>query len=81
MNRPGLKTLLAGLGAAALLVAASSDASAQGRRGRGRRIDKSPKVGTKAPDFKLKTLDGKKTVKLSEFKGKQPVALVFGSYT
>jgi hypothetical protein len=39
------------------------------------------KAGDKAPDFSLKTLDGKQTVKLSGFQGKKPVALVFGSYT
>jgi hypothetical protein len=37
--------------------------------------------GKTAPDFKLKSLDGKRTVKLSSFSGKKPVALVFGSYT
>jgi len=41
-----------------------------------------PKVGAEAPDFKLKTLaDAKKEVKLSDFKGKKPVVLIFGSYT
>jgi peroxiredoxin len=39
------------------------------------------KVGDTAPDFALKTLDGKSTVKLSALRGKMPVALVFGSYT
>jgi len=39
------------------------------------------KVGDEAPDFTLKTLDGKETVTLSSFEGKKPVALVFGSYT
>ena len=51
----------------------------KGRR-RKRPVDKL-KVGDVAPDFTLKTLDGKKTVKLSSFKGKKPVLLVFGSYT
>jgi len=45
------------------------------------RKDNVPKVGSKAPDFKLKTADGKKTVKLSGFRGKKPVVLVFGSFT
>lgn len=55
-----------------------------------------PKVGEKAPSFELLVLpkpveptDDKKTakdgkpefVKLSSFKGKKPVALIFGSYT
>ena len=38
-------------------------------------------MGQEAPDFTLKTLDGKKNVTLSHFKGKKPVVLVFGSYT
>ena len=38
-------------------------------------------VGDIAPDFALKTVDGSSTVKLSSFRGKQPVVLVFGSYT
>jgi cytochrome oxidase Cu insertion factor (SCO1/SenC/PrrC family) len=37
--------------------------------------------GDAAPDFTLKSLDGKTTTKLSSFRGKKPVALVFGSYT
>ena len=41
----------------------------------------SPKVGMKAPDFELSDVAGKETFKLSEFAGKQPVALVFGSFT
>ena len=50
-------------------------------------MDRAPKVGTVAPDFELcrlkkdGTSDPKKKVKLSSFKGKKPVALVFGSYT
>jgi hypothetical protein len=38
-------------------------------------------VGDEAPDFTLKTVDGAKEVQLSSFRGKQPVVLVFGSYT
>jgi len=40
-----------------------------------------PAVGQNAPDFALKFLHGEKTIKLSDFKGKKPVVLVFGSYT
>ena len=40
-----------------------------------------PAVGDSAPDFSLKTLDGKETFTLSQFRGKQPVVLIFGSYT
>jgi len=37
--------------------------------------------GDMAPDFTLKSPDGKRTITLSDFRGKKPVALVFGSYT
>jgi Ca2+-binding EF-hand superfamily protein len=39
------------------------------------------KVGTVAPDFTLTSPEGGEAVTLSSFKGKQPVALIFGSYT
>ena len=42
---------------------------------------KSPKVGDLAPDFELQDPEGNVRVRLSEFRGKRPVALVFGSYT
>ena len=38
-------------------------------------------VGDNAPDFTLPTLDHKSRVELASFRGKQPVVLVFGSYT
>lgn len=38
-------------------------------------------TGQAAPDFSLKTKDGRKTVELSSFKNKRPVVLIFGSYT
>lgn len=37
--------------------------------------------GDEAPDFTLETYDKKARVRLSSFKGKKPVVLVFGSYT
>lgn len=40
-----------------------------------------PAVGTDAPDFVLPRLGGGEPVRLSSFKGKGPVALIFGSYT
>jgi hypothetical protein len=40
-----------------------------------------PRVGDKAPDFKLKTKDGQREVQLSSFKVQKPVVLVFGSFT
>ena len=41
----------------------------------------SPKVGDIAPDFELQDPEGNVRVRLSDFRGKRPVALVFGSYT
>ncbi len=41
----------------------------------------SPKVGEIAPDFALQDPSGSVQVRLSDFRGKRPVALVFGSYT
>ena len=38
-------------------------------------------VGDAAPDFSLKSQDGKSGVQLSSFKGSKPVVLIFGSYT
>jgi len=62
---------------AALAWGAEDDAAA------GRPADGKLKVGDPAPDFELKyegkTKEG--TVKLSSLRGKQPVVLVFGSYT
>jgi hypothetical protein len=45
------------------------------------RGSKVPKVGQIAPDFELRTADGKKRVRLSSFRGKKPVVLIFGSHT
>jgi hypothetical protein len=42
---------------------------------------RSPKVGEMAPDFALQDPSGEEQVRLSDFRGKRPVALVFGSYT
>jgi hypothetical protein len=42
---------------------------------------KSPKVGDLAPDFELQDPEGNVRVRLSDFRGKRPVALIFGSYT
>jgi EF hand len=40
-----------------------------------------PNLNQPAPDFVLKTQDGKRPVRLSEFRGKRPVVLIFGSFT
>ena len=54
----------------------------QGRPGRnGTRAGELTKVGGKAPDFKLKSIDGKSEIHLASFTGKKPVAIIFGSYT
>ncbi len=42
---------------------------------------KVPKVGDNAPDFALAYVAGEQSVRLSEFRGKCPVALIFGSFT
>lgn len=40
-----------------------------------------PKLGATAPDFRLKVHDGDREVSLSDYRGKKPVVLVFGSFT
>ena len=40
-----------------------------------------PRAGDLAPDFTLSDISGKESVTLSDFRGKKPVALVFGSFT
>ena len=40
-----------------------------------------PKAGELAPDFSLTDSSGTESVTLSDFRGKKPVALVFGSFT
>jgi hypothetical protein len=40
-----------------------------------------PKPGDIAPDFELSDFNGENTIRLSDFKGKKPVALIFGSFT
>ncbi len=44
-------------------------------------LHEGPKVGQRAPNFTLKTFDKTKTLSLSRFRGKNPVVLVFGSFT
>ncbi|MEX0701783.1 MAG: hypothetical protein WD069_06775 [Planctomycetales bacterium] len=74
--------------AAAFVAATMGSAVAQRpdrpSRSRGERPEKSLEVGDKAVDFDLKLMGDKKsdeTIKLSSFAGKQPVVLIFGSYT
>jgi hypothetical protein len=42
---------------------------------------KAPKVGNPAPDFELYDINGENPIRLSDFKGEKPVALIFGSFT
>ena len=45
------------------------------------RDEMGPQVGAYPPDFALKQLGTDARVRLSSFRGQQPVGLVFGSYT
>ena len=40
-----------------------------------------PRVGDEAPDFELYDIQGEQPVRLSDFRGTTPVALIFGSFT
>ena len=40
-----------------------------------------PKIGDIAPDFELSDSAGENPVRLSEYRGIKPVALIFGSFT
>ena len=40
-----------------------------------------PKVGDIAPDFELHDTKGDNPIRLSDFRSRKPVALMFGSYT
>jgi hypothetical protein len=44
-------------------------------------VNEGPKLNERAPDFTLKTFDGKGTVQLAKRIGPKPVVLVFGSFT
>ena len=45
------------------------------------RDEMGPHVGEVPADFNLKRMGSEERVQLSSFKGKKPVALIFGSYT
>ena len=45
------------------------------------RDEMGPNMGDVPPDFNLKRMGSEERVRLSSFKGQQPVALIFGSYT
>ena len=40
-----------------------------------------PQPGDLAPDFELRDVNGENPVRLSDFRGNKPVALIFGSFT
>jgi hypothetical protein len=40
-----------------------------------------PREGDPAPDFELMDVTGDHIVRLSDYQGKMPVALIFGSFT
>ncbi len=40
-----------------------------------------PRVGQMAPDFELSDVHGQNPVRLSDYRGRKPVALIFGSFT
>jgi hypothetical protein len=40
-----------------------------------------PRVGQKAPDFTLRTQDGKGEINLTDYRGDRPAVLIFGSFT
>jgi hypothetical protein len=44
-------------------------------------MSEGPKLNERAPDFTLKTVDGKTTVHLSRMIGPRPIVLIFGSFT
>jgi Ca2+-binding EF-hand superfamily protein len=44
-------------------------------------MSEGPSLGAKAPDFRLQTHDGQKEIALSDYRGKKPVVLIFGSFT
>jgi len=84
LPRLAIAALLLSLTTAALAQPRRGDRQRPNRGGQSREAMRAPdklKVGAPAPDFKLKTVDGKREVQLSSFKGKRPVVLVFGSYT
>lgn len=69
------------LGLIALLLTGTLAIEGQDKKKKGDlRREVALKEGSAAPDFTVKDVDGKKTVKLSELKGK-PIVLIFGSCT
>jgi hypothetical protein len=40
-----------------------------------------PEIGQRAPNFVLRTQDGKRSIRLEQYRGVKPVVLIFGSFT
>jgi hypothetical protein len=68
------------------------DLDAQGKKGgrpgeintppaKGERFKDTVRAGDPAPDFSLPDVKGTSEVRLSSFRDKKPVVLIFGSYT
>jgi len=67
--------------AACLFLAVWSLPTLHAAQERDRPREGSLKVGDPAPDFALKSPDGKTSFTLSALRGQKPVVLVFASYT
>ncbi len=83
-----MRTSIATLGGvlAVALAATATPALAQSGGGGGRGPDRAPRAGAAAPDVELHRLTpsgepAKETVRVSSFRGKRAVVLIFGSYT
>jgi hypothetical protein len=44
-------------------------------------VHEGPAIGQKAPEFSLRTQDGDQEYRLSQYRGRKPVVLIFGSFT
>lgn len=55
--------------------------SRRGKQGRNRNQPAGLKVGEVAPNFRLRSLDGKSETELAALRAEKPVILFFGSYT
>jgi hypothetical protein len=81
-----LKKIFIAFGALVLLLAIGAVVMIGPRNIRGmllydQRRDGSLKVGDKAPDVVLGTIDGRPDVHLADFVGAKPLVIVFGSFT
>jgi hypothetical protein len=54
---------------------------AEGRRWQAQFDRYAPGVGDIAPDFELRDSNGQHPLRLADFQGNKPVALIFGSFT